>query len=182
MGLLRVRYAVFYGGKSGCTSSRARVPDLAAAARLSHSCDLAISHESPRTHPYTRAREPCDRRNRPKMVSCPSAPDDRGTRSPSRTQTALVISPIRPVTQPGPTRPNNVDKDAVLTSDTNVDHSRHHINNKLHFGRPEVRQRRRPDVRDRRRRAQPRTYGGVAQPRGPRRRLDDGLTDRTQFS
>ena len=142
----------------------------------------AISGESSRICPSTRAREACGEKNRPKMASRPSAPDDRGTRSPSRTQTALVISPIRPVTQPGPTRPNNVDKDAVLTSDTTVDHSRHHINNNLHFGRPEVRQRRRPDVRDRRRRAQPRTDGGVAQPRRPRRRLDDGLTDRTQFS
>ena len=48
--------------------------------------------------------------------------------------------------------------------------SRHHINNKLLVdGRPKVRQRRRPDIRHGRRRAQPRTNGGVPQPRGPTR-------------
>ena len=142
----------------------------------------AIGGEGSRICPSTRAREACGEKNRPKMASCPSAPDDRGTRSPSRTQTALVTSPIRSVTQPGPTRPNNEDKDAVLTSDAGYINQDTILNNRLFDGRPEVRQGRRPRVRHRRRSPQPRPHRRVAQPRGPRRRFHDGLADRTQFS
>ena len=64
-------------------------------------------HESPRIGPSTRAREPCDQKNRPKTVSCPSAPDGRGTRSPSRTQTAIVIT----------SDAGSINQDTMLTTD-----------------------------------------------------------------